>query len=63
MRVLQAQSTLRYTLLKNVKKGTYYILRHKDKKKALIGDKNDAEWFILYGIAENKEDLQTLKFE
>lgn len=60
--ILQSQSTLKYNLLKDVDKALYYVLRVRDNKKALIGTNDDAYDFILYGIAENREELKTLKF-
>ena len=61
--VLWSQSTKRYTMLKDEQTKTYYIQRGKDKKKACLGNNDDCEDWILYGILANKEDLKTLKFE
>jgi hypothetical protein len=61
--ILQSQSTFKYNLLKDLDASLYYVVRIRDNKKALLGDKEEALDFILYGIAENKEDLKTLKFE
>ncbi len=61
--ILQSQSTLKYNLLKDLDTLLYYVERTRDHKKALIGDKEASECFILYGIAENKEDIKYLKFE
>lgn len=60
--ILQSQSTLKYNLLKDIDNALYYVLRVRDNKKALIGTSDDAYDFILYGIAENREELKTLKF-
>lgn len=58
--ILKSQSTDHYTLLK--KENLYYIKREKDKKVALIGDRDEAEEFILYGIEENLDELKNLNF-
>jgi len=60
MTFLKSQSTLAYRLLKNEKTKLYYIRRIKDKKTVLIGDNDKAEPFILYGLAENKEEIKEL---
>lgn len=61
MILLQSQSNKKFELLKD-SNSLYYIKRTKDKKTALIGDRDEAENFILYGIYENKEELKTLIF-
>jgi hypothetical protein len=63
MNLLITQSNQKYALLKDEATKTYHIKRLKDNKIALLGDRDDAEWFILYGIEANKEDLKTLKFK
>lgn len=60
--ILQSQSTLKFNLVKDLDTLLYYVVRVRDNKKALIGDKEKSEWLILYGIAENREDLKTLNF-
>jgi len=62
MTILQSQSNQKYTLLKDSKTNIYYIKRNKDRKKAVIGNRDDAELYILYGINDNKEDLKQLNF-
>lgn len=63
MKLLQAQSTRTHQLYKNEKKGLYYVVRIKDNKRSLIGDKNESEDYILYGISANKKEIETLIFE
>lgn len=62
MQYLKSQSTAQYELLKS-KDNLYYIKRISDKKQALVGDRDEAELFILYGIEANKQDLKTLNFK
>lgn len=62
MKYLKSQSTPHYELLKS-SKGIYYIKRLSDNLKAKVGDRDEAELFILYGIEPNKEDLTTLNFK
>lgn len=60
---LKTQSTQRLSLYKDPKSELYYIYRLKDKKFALLGDRERAENFILDGLEANKEEITTLKFE
>lgn len=62
LNLLFSQSSNAYQLLKDEVQKLYYIRRVKDMRVALIGDSDEAEWFILYGIDANKEDLRNLKF-
>lgn len=58
--ILKAQSTLKYTLLKDENLGLYFIRRNKDKKTVEIGNKDDAEEYILFGLQENIKDVLNL---
>lgn len=60
--LLFSQSTQKYQLFKDEVKRLYYIKRLRDSKLALVGNNDEAYWYILYGIDENKEDLKTLNF-
>lgn len=60
---LLAQSNFKYNFLKDEAQKLYYIKRIKDGKIALVGNKDDAEFFIIYGIDANKEDLTSLNFQ
>lgn len=59
---LESQSTDRYKLLKNLAFGLYYIRREKDLKTVLIGDRDECEPFILYGLGDIdlKQDVEQL---
>lgn len=57
---LKAQSTIKYTFIKDESKGLYFIRRNRDKKTILIGDKEASEDFILFGLQENIKDVLTL---
>lgn len=59
---LESQSTDRYKLLKNLAFGLYYIRREKDLKTVLIGDRDETEPFILYGLGDTdlKQDVEQL---
>lgn len=59
---LESQSTERYKLLKDIDSCLYFILRKKDNKTVLLGDKDEAEPFILYGLndIDLKEDVREL---
>ena len=59
---LLAQSSFKYNFLKDEAQKLYYIKRIKDGKIALVGDKEQAEEIILFGIDANKEDLINLTF-
>ena len=63
MTLLLSQSNKSFELYKDEKEKLYYIKRVKDSKVGLIGDIDEAEWMVLYGIEANKEDLKTIKFE
>lgn len=54
--VLESQSTERYKLLKDVEAGLYFIRRQKDLKTIEIGDRDESEPYILYGL--NDIDLR-----
>lgn len=58
--ILFRQSNERYKLIKNTASNTYYICRQKDKKTVEIGDKDNAEPFVLYGLQEMKEEVINL---
>lgn len=60
---LIAQSSFKYNFLKDEAQKLYYIKRIKDGKIALVGDKEQAVEFILFGIDANKEDLTSLNFQ
>lgn len=57
---LASQSSANHELYKDEQTKLYYIFRNKDNKMALIGDVDEAEWIILYGIEANKDDLDIL---
>lgn len=57
---LKAQSTIKYTFIKDESKGLYFIRRNRDKKTILVGDKEQSEEFILFGLQENIKDVLTL---
>lgn len=59
---LESQSTDKYKLLKNLAFGLYYIRRQKDLKTVLIGDRDETEPFILYGLGDEdlKQDVEQL---
>jgi len=57
---LKAQSTIKYTFIKDESKGLYFIRRNRDKKTILIGDKEQSEEFILFGLQENIKEVLNL---
>lgn len=59
---LESQSTDKYKLLKDVSLGLYFIRRQKDLKTVEIGDKDESEPFILYGLGDTdlKQDVEQL---
>lgn len=59
---LPSQSNLKYNLMKDETNKLYYIKRLRDNKLALIGNRDEAEEFVLFGIDANKEELKTLIF-
>jgi len=58
--LLVSQSNFRYQYLKDEETKLYYIRRVKDMKTVLVGDREDALNFTLYGLSEMAEDVQAL---
>lgn len=59
---LKEQSTEKYKLYKDISLGLYYVFGVKENKTVEIGDRDESEPFILYGLGDEdlKEDLQQL---
>lgn len=58
-KLLRKQSGVDYLLLKD-ESMQYYIYRLKDKKAVLVGCKDKAEEFILYGLYDNRDEVKQL---
>lgn len=56
----QSKNSDKYKLFKDESLGLYYIRRKKDGKTVLIGDKEKADNFIIYGLDEMKEEITEL---
>lgn len=59
---LKEQSTEKYKLYKDISLGLYSVFGVKENKTVEIGDRDESEPFILYGLGDEdlKEDLQQL---
>lgn len=60
MKLLKQQSNSLYILFKDEETSRYYIEGVKEGRTILIGDKDDAESFILYGVGQNKTEINKL---
>lgn len=60
MTFLKSQSTQNYHLYRDNETSLFYIKSMKNKKTILIGDKEQSEEFILFGLQENIKEVLNL---
>ena len=60
---LRSQSTQNLYLKKDSVQGIYFIKNLKHNTHALIGDREQSEDLILYGLKDNLDIVKTLTFE
>ncbi len=57
---LKAQSTIKYTFIKDESKGLYFIRRNRDKVTICVGYREESQEYIMYGLQENIKDVLAL---
>lgn len=57
---LKSQSTQNYRLYRDNENNLYFIRRQKDKKTVNLGDKEQAENYILDGLNQYTEEIKEL---